>query len=99
MLAKAIAREAGARFINLDGSALHDKWYGESQKLAGAVFSLARKIQPCIIFIDEIDALLRSRDPQDHEVWKNSLCIGSSCTVTGKRLKDAFIVSSVRLLR
>ena len=55
------------RFLNLDASALTDKWYGESQKLATAVFSLAVKIQPCIIFIDEIDSLLRSRDTHDHE--------------------------------
>ena len=55
------------RFINLDISSLTDKWYGESQKLAGAVFTLARKIQPCIIFIDEIDSLLRVRTQQDHE--------------------------------
>ena len=55
------------RFINLDASTLTDKWYGESQKLATAVFSLAIKIQPCIIFIDEIDSLLRSRDTHDHE--------------------------------
>jgi len=67
MLAKATARDAGARFINLDISSLTDKWYGESQKLAGAVFTLARKIQPCIIFIDEIDSLLRVRTQQDHE--------------------------------
>jgi len=67
MLAKATAREAKARFINLDISSLTDKWYGESQKLAGAVFTLARKIQPCIIFIDEIDSLLRVRTQQDHE--------------------------------
>ena len=67
MIAKATAREAGARFINLDTAVLTDKWYGESQKLAGAVFSLAEKIQPCIIFIDEIDSLLRSRDTHDHE--------------------------------
>ena len=53
MLAKATAREAGARFINLDIASLTDKWYGESQKLAGAVFTLAKKIQPCIIFIGE----------------------------------------------
>ena len=45
-------------------SSLTDKWYGESQKLAGAVFTLARKIQPCIIFIDEIDSLLRVRTQQ-----------------------------------
>lgn len=55
------------RFLNLDASVLTDKWYGESQKLATAVFSLAAKIQPCIIFIDEIDSLLRSRDAHDHE--------------------------------
>lgn len=55
------------RFLNLDASTLTDKWYGESQKLATAVFSLAVKIQPCIIFIDEIDSLLRSRDTHDHE--------------------------------
>jgi len=67
MVAKATAKEAGARFINLDISSLTDKWYGESQKLAGAVFTLAAKIQPCIIFIDEIDSLLRVRSQQDHE--------------------------------
>ncbi|KAJ8894195.1 hypothetical protein PR048_006805 [Dryococelus australis] len=57
LIAKATAREASMRFINLDVSILTDKWYGESQKLACAVFSLAVKIQPCIIFIDEIGAL------------------------------------------
>lgn len=67
MLAKATAREAGARFINLEVAMLTDKWYGESQKIVRAVFTLAKKIQPCIIFIDEIDTLLRSRDSNDHE--------------------------------
>lgn len=67
MLAKATAREACARFINLEVAMLTDKWYGESQKLAKAVFTLAKKIQPCIIFIDEIDSFLRSRDSHDHE--------------------------------
>lgn len=42
------------RFINLQVSNLTDKWYGESQKLAAAVFSVAQKFQPTIIFIDEI---------------------------------------------
>ncbi|XP_065293519.1 outer mitochondrial transmembrane helix translocase-like isoform X2 [Dermacentor albipictus] len=60
-------RNRRARFINLEVAALTDKWYGESQKLASAVFTLAVKIQPCIIFIDEIDSFLRSRDSQDHE--------------------------------
>jgi len=67
MIAKATAKEAGARFINLDVSQITDKWYGESQKLATAVFTLAAKLSPCIIFIDEVDSLLRSRDTHDHE--------------------------------
>lgn len=67
LIAKATAKEAGMRFINLDVAILTDKWYGESQKLASAVFSLAVKLQPCIIFIDEIDSFLRSRSSNDHE--------------------------------
>ncbi|KXJ11447.1 ATPase family AAA domain-containing protein 1 [Exaiptasia diaphana] len=67
MIAKATAKEAGCRFLNLQVSSLTDKWYGESQKLAAAVFSLAVKLQPCIVFIDEIDSFLRARDKNDHE--------------------------------
>lgn len=67
LIAKAIAKEACMRFINLDVAVLTDKWYGESQKLAAAVFTLAKKIQPCIIFIDEIESFLRVRAAGDHE--------------------------------
>ncbi|XP_022226057.1 outer mitochondrial transmembrane helix translocase [Drosophila obscura] len=67
LIAKATAKEAGMRFINLDVAILTDKWYGESQKLTSAVFSLAAKIEPCIIFIDEIDSFLRARNLNDHE--------------------------------
>jgi SpoVK/Ycf46/Vps4 family AAA+-type ATPase len=67
MLAKALARESGAAFINLHISTLTEKWYGDSNKLVAAVFSLARKLQPTIVFIDEIDAVLGQRTTGEHE--------------------------------
>ncbi|GKU89026.1 hypothetical protein SLEP1_g3221 [Rubroshorea leprosula] len=71
MLAKAIAKESGAVFINVRISNLMSKWFGDAQKLVSAVFSLAYKLQPAIIFIDEVDSFLGQRRNTDHEALTN----------------------------
>lgn len=71
MLAKALAKESGANFMALSPSSLLSKWLGDTEQLARAVFSLARRVQPTIIFIDEIDGLFRERSSSEHEVHKN----------------------------
>lgn len=68
LIVKALAYHSNATFINLHISTLTDKWFGESNKLVSALFSLAKKLEPTIIFIDEVDSFLGKRQKMEHEV-------------------------------
>jgi transitional endoplasmic reticulum ATPase len=62
LMAKAIANESQVNFISVKGPALLSKWVGESEKGIRDTFRKALQAAPCIIFFDEIDALLPTRN-------------------------------------
>lgn len=62
MMARAIAGEAGVSFISVAGSAFDEVYVGKGAARVRELFKLAREHKPCIIFIDEIDALAKARD-------------------------------------
>ena len=61
MLAKAVASESNANFISVKGPEVMSKWVGESEKAVREIFRKARLAAPCVIFIDEIDAVVPVR--------------------------------------
>ncbi len=67
MLAKTIATERESNFISIKGPELLSKFVGESEKSVREVFRKAKMAAPCIVFIDEIDAIAyaRSSDSTD----------------------------------
>jgi len=57
MLAKAVATESEANFINVKGPEFLSKWVGESEKAVRETFRKARQAAPCIVFMDEVDSI------------------------------------------
>ncbi|KAJ2395237.1 hypothetical protein GGI05_001677, partial [Coemansia sp. RSA 2603] len=73
MLAKAVAKESGSVVLNIRASDIYDKYVGEGEKLAEAVFTLARKLAPCVIFIDEVDALFSARSSGEANKFRRDI--------------------------
>ncbi|GIL88337.1 hypothetical protein Vretifemale_16306, partial [Volvox reticuliferus] len=61
LLARAVAAESRASFFPVTGSSVLSMWYGQSEQNVKALFEKARRRQPAIIFIDEVDSLLGKR--------------------------------------
>ncbi len=78
LIAKAVANETDATFFNADAGSLVSKWLGESERLVKQLFTSARKSQPSIVFLDEVDALTAER--------------GSDQVGGERRLKTQFLV-------
>jgi len=74
LAAKAVARQTNATFVRIVGSELVKKYIGEGARMVREIFDFARERQPCIIFIDELDAIgarrIDSGTSSDREVQR-----------------------------
>lgn len=70
-IARATAGELGARFVSIGLSDVLDMWIGASEKNLHQIFETARRHRPCVLFIDEIDALGQKRSQQKHSGGRN----------------------------
>ncbi|WP_088894146.1 AAA family ATPase [Leptolyngbya ohadii] len=61
LLAKAVAAQARANFISVNGPELLSKWVGASEQAVRELFTRARQAAPCVVFVDEIDTLAPAR--------------------------------------
>ncbi len=61
LLAKAVATESEANFISVKGPEFLSKWVGESEKAVRETFRKARQAAPCVVFLDEMDAIAPKR--------------------------------------
>ncbi|KZV89205.1 AAA-domain-containing protein [Exidia glandulosa HHB12029] len=73
MVCRALAKESGARMLQIQASNMKSKYHSESEKLIHATFTLARRLGPCVVFIDEIDALFGRRGDRDSQIHRSML--------------------------
>jgi len=73
MLARAIAGEADVPFFYCSGSEFEEMFVGVGARRVRDLFSAAKKHAPCIVFLDEIDAIGGSRNPKDQMYMKMTL--------------------------
>ncbi|CAE6439679.1 unnamed protein product [Rhizoctonia solani] len=95
-LAKAIAKESGARMISIKPSDILDKYVGEDEKTISALFRLARRLNPCIIFIDEVDALFATRvaSKDNCSRWRTDMLTQFAQEMDGMHSSEVIVIGA-----
>ena len=79
MIAKCVASQCNSTFFSISASSITSKYVGDAERIMRTLFGLARERSPSIIFIDEIDSLLRQRG-------------GKNEAESSRRVKTEFLV-------
>ncbi|NDF24371.1 MAG: AAA family ATPase [Thaumarchaeota archaeon] len=99
LIAKALAKMTESNFISVKGPELLSKWVGESEKGVREIFRKARQAAPCIIFFDEIDALVPRRGSGDTTHVSENVVSQILTEIDGlEELNDVLIVGATNRL-
>lgn len=99
LIAKAVAKMTESNFINVKGPELLSKWVGESEKGVREIFRKARQAAPCIIFFDEVDALVPRRGGHDSSHVTESVVSQILTEIDGlEELHDVLIIGATNRL-
>lgn len=95
MIAKALATETNLNFISIKGSDLFSMWVGESEKAVSQLFINARRLSPCILFFDEIDAIGGERSSESGSSVKERVLAQILTEIDGVHtLKNVIILAA-----
>ncbi len=95
MLAKAVASQSEANFISVKGPELVSKFVGESERGVREIFRKARRASPCIVFFDEIDALVPTRSGGDATGVSNRILAQFLAEMDGvEELRDVLVLGA-----
>ncbi|KAJ7807489.1 P-loop containing nucleoside triphosphate hydrolase protein, partial [Mycena olivaceomarginata] len=94
MTCRALAKQCGARMLQLHSSTVKSRYVGDIEKTISAAFRLARRLGPCVIFIDELDALFSKRRDGDNQ-WERGLTTEFTQEMDGLSTADANRVAGV----
>ncbi|WP_042684250.1 CDC48 family AAA ATPase [Candidatus Nitrosotenuis chungbukensis] len=99
LIAKAIAKMTESNFISVKGPELLSKWVGESEKGVREIFRKARQAAPCIIFFDEIDALIPTRSGMDSSHVSENVVSQILTEIDGlEELNDVLVIGATNRL-
>lgn len=100
LIAKAVAKMTDSNFISIKGPQLLSKWVGESEKAVREIFRKARQAAPCIIFFDEIDALIPKRGSSDSSSHATENIVSQILTEMDglEELRDVMIIGATNRL-